>query len=86
MSAVTDFAAKEQADIDALNGKLDSIATGVTGLDDAIKQLQSTITGLTPEEQAALDSVVSQSDALVAKATAIDTTVPVAAPPAPPAA
>lgn len=77
MSAITDFAAKEQVDIDALNAKLDSLATGVTGLDDAIKQLQSTVTGLTPEEQAALDAVVTQSDALVAKANAIDTTVPV---------
>ncbi len=76
MSAITDFATKEQSDLDALNAKLDAIASGVTGLDEAIKQLQSTVTGLTPEEQAALDSVVSQSDALVAKASAIDTTVP----------
>lgn len=76
MSKVTDFAAKEQLDIDALNTKLDSLATGVTALEAAITTLQNTVTGLTPEEQAALDNVTAQSDALVAKASAIDTTVP----------
>lgn len=82
MSVITDFVAKEQADIDALNAKLDSISTGVAELDTLIKTLQTTATSLTPEDQAALDAVVTQSDALVAKATAIDTTAPVAAPPA----
>ncbi len=76
MSKVTDFAAKEQTDIDALNAKLDAIASGVIALEAKITELQNTVTGLTPEEQAALDAVATASDALVVKANAIDTTAP----------
>ncbi len=76
MSKVTDFATKEQGDIDALNAKLDAIASGVIALEAKITDLQNTVTGLTPEEQAALDAVATASDALVTKANAIDTTAP----------
>lgn len=76
MSKVTDFAAQEQADIAALNTKLDSIASGVTALDALIVQLQSTIGGLSAEDQAALGSVASASTALVAKANGISTDAP----------
>lgn len=83
MSKVTDFATKEQGDIDALNTKLDAIATGVKDLEALITTLQGTVTGLTPAEQAALDAVASASDALVTKAAAIDTTAPTPPPPTP---
>lgn len=80
MSKVTEFAAKEQADIDALNEKLDSIAAGIANLDTLITTLQGTVTGLSPEEQSALDAVSAARDKLVAKAAAIDTTAPVPPP------
>ncbi len=76
MSKVTDFAAKEEADITALDAKLTDIGAGVTELKALIIAFQNTVTGLTPEEQAALDAVVTASDALVVKANAIDTTAP----------
>lgn len=76
MSKVTDFAAKVQANDASLNTKLDAISTGIAALDALIRTLQNTVTGLTPEEQAALDAVVAESDALVTKANAIDTTAP----------
>lgn len=76
MSKITDFAAKVQSNDAALNVKLDSIVAGVASLEALITTLEHTVTGLTQEEQAALDAVSSESDALVVKANAIDTTAP----------
>ncbi len=76
MSQVTDFATKEAVDITALNTRLDQIAAGVVALEALITKLQTTVTGLTPEEAQALNDVATASDALVAKASAIDTTAP----------
>lgn len=80
MSAITDFAAKIEANDATLKAKLEAIATGVQSLDAKITALEGTLVGLTPEEQAALDQVSSESDALVAQANAINTADPTPVP------
>lgn len=81
MSAITDWAAKEQADLDAISGTLDGVVTGIKALDDKITALQSSPGTLSAEDQAALDAIQQASKALVAKSQAISVTPP--APPAP---
>ena len=76
MSAITDWAAKEDADLTAINATLDGIVTGVAGLDELIKQLQNSPGTLSPEDQAVLDRIEAASAALVTKAGAIDTSAP----------
>lgn len=76
MSVITDWAAKQQADLTAISGVLDSIATGVNALDALIKQLQNTSGSITPEDQALLDQIEAQSAALVTKAQQINTQPP----------
>lgn len=81
MSQVTDWAAKEQADLTAISATLDSIVTGIAALDAMITQLQTTGT-LSAADQAALDAIQTASAALVTKSAAISTAPP--ATPAPP--
>ncbi len=76
MSAITDWAAKEQADLSTISTTLDGVVAGIAALDAKIVTLQGTVTGLTPEEQAALDDVAAASNTLVAKAAAISTDAP----------
>ena len=68
MSQVTDWAAKEQADLTAIRTTLDGIVTGIAALDTLITTLQSGATGLSAADQAAPDGIKAASDALVAKA------------------
>lgn len=79
MSQVTDWAAKEQADLTAISITLDGVVTGIAALDTLITNFQNSTGTLSAEDQAALDAIVSASDALVTKAGAISV-----APPAPP--
>ena len=80
MSQVTDWAAKEQADLTAISTTLDGIVTGIAALDTLITNLQSGATGLSAADQAALDGIKAASDALVAKAQAISVAPPTPAP------
>lgn len=82
MSKVTDFAAKEEADLTAIDTKIDTVIKGVADLDKLITDLEATLPAdsLTPESQAALDALTARRTALVAKIAAIDTTAPVVAP------
>lgn len=81
MSAITDWAAQEQADLSTISTTLDGIVTGIKALDDAIVALQNSRDAITPADQAALDSIQALSKGLVAKAAGISTTPPVEAPP-----
>lgn len=74
MSAITDWAAQEQADLTAISTTLDGIVTGVQNLDTLIQQLQSGT--LNAADQAALDAVKTASAALVTKSAAISTAPP----------
>ena len=81
MSAITDWAAREEANLTTISGTLDTIVAGIKALDDKITALQNSPGTLSPADQAALDQIEADSKALVTKAAAIDTT-----PPPPPAA
>ena len=83
MSAITDWAAKEQADLTAISGKLQTIADGIAKLDAMIAALQNSPGTLSASDQAALDQIEQQSAALVTAASAIDLTPPTAPPAAP---
>lgn len=80
MSLITDWAAKEQADLDAISGTLDSVVAGIAVLDDMIVAFQNSPGTLSPADQSALDALVANSSALRAKAAGISV-----APPPPPA-
>lgn len=76
MSAITDWAAAEQANLTAISSTLDSIVTGVKALDDKITALQNAPGTLSPADQAALDAIQAASKDLVTKAAAISTAPP----------
>jgi hypothetical protein len=76
MSAITDWAAKEQANLDAISGTLDGIVTGITALDALITSLQNSPGTLSAADQAALDAIQASSAALVAKSAGIVVTPP----------
>jgi len=78
MSAITDWAAKEQADLTAISGQLTTIAAGIAKLDAMITALQASPGTLSPSDQAALDAIEAQSAALATAAKAIDLTPPAA--------
>ena len=76
MSQVTDWAAREQADLTAISTTLDGIVSGVAALDELIKKFQGSAGTLSAEDQAALDAISVSSAALVSKAAAISTAPP----------
>ena len=76
MSKITDFATKEQADLAAVSASLDAVVTGITALDELIKNFQNSPGTLSAEDQAALDGIQTASADLVTKAGGISTTPP----------
>ena len=76
MSQVTDWAAKEQADLTAISTTLDGIVTGIAALDTLITNFQNSPGTLSPADQAALDAIQTASDALVTKSQAISVAAP----------
>lgn len=76
MSAITDWAAQEQADLDKIKATLEGIVAGISALDKLITDLQNSPGTLSPEDQAALDAIKSASDALVTQSAAIVVTPP----------
>ena len=80
MSKVTDFAAAVQTAFDKVSADLDTITAGIAALDAAIAAFQNSPGVLSPADQAALDDIQAKSQALVAKADAVNVT-----PPTPPA-
>lgn len=83
MSQVTDWAAKEQADLTAISTTLDGVVAGVAALDVLIQNFQNSPGPLSQQDQAALDAISQASTALVAKSAAISTTAPSSNSPAP---
>ena len=77
MSTVTDWAAKEQVQLDAISATLDGVVAGVAALDAQIKALQNSPGTLSPSDQAALDAIETASAALVSKSKGIVVTPPV---------
>lgn len=76
MSAISDFAAKQ----DAFNSRIDAAVNGLTddvqSLNDTIKELQNTPGAITPEDQALLDAIQTRSEGIAAKLEALDALTP----------
>jgi hypothetical protein len=81
MSQITDWAAKEQANLDTISKTLDGIVTGVANLDTMIQNFQNSPGTLSPTDQAALDAIANASSTLVTKAEAISVAPPSATAP-----
>ena len=76
MSQITDWAATEQADLDAISTTLDGIVAGIAALDTLITNLQNSQGTLSSSDQTALDAIQSASAALKVKSAAIAVTPP----------
>ena len=80
MSAISDFAAKQNA----FNDRLDKAVEGVTGdvaeLNRMIKQLQDNPGPISPEDQALLDQLQARGETVTAKLEALDALTPPAVP------
>ena len=77
MSAITDWAAQEQADLLAISAALDTIVAGIANLDTRITNFRNSPGTLSAADQAALDAIQSASKDLKAKASAISVAPPV---------
>jgi hypothetical protein len=76
MSVITDWAAKEQADLSTVSGTLDGVVTNIAALNAQIAAFNNSPGTLAPADQAALDSIQAASAALVTKAAALVVAVP----------
>jgi phosphoglycerate-specific signal transduction histidine kinase len=84
MSAISDFAVKQQAHNDKVSADLDTLSSMIADLNAKIAALQAAPGVLTPADQASLDAIQASGAALEAKADALAGVV--ATPPTPPAA
>ena len=83
MTALSDFAAKQNAHNIKVSLDLDSLSAGIADLNAKISALQNSSGTITAEDQALLDAVEASGAALETKADALAGVV--AAPPVPPA-
>lgn len=76
MSAISDFAVKQEA----FNDRVDTAITGVIGdikaLNDLVEKLQTTPGPISAEDQASLDALEVRGDAIAAKLEALDALTP----------
>lgn len=81
MSAISDFAAKQNAHNDAIDQSISGLQADIQALNDAIKKLQDSAGQITPEDQALLDAIDARGQTVADKLAALDALTP----PAPPA-
>ena len=82
MSAISDFAAKQNQFNDRLSAAIDGVAADVASLNAKIEELQNTPGTITPEDQAILDALQAQGEAIASRLEAVDSLTP----PTPPVA
>jgi outer membrane murein-binding lipoprotein Lpp len=82
MSAISDFATKQNAFNDRVDTAIAGLTTDVQTLTDKINALQNTPGQITPEDQALLDTIQSRTATIATKLEALDALTP----PAPPVA
>jgi hypothetical protein len=82
MSAISEFASKQNAFNDRMDSAVDGLQADVTALNDKITQLQNNPGPITPEDQALLDQLQSRGETISTKLEALDALTP----PTPPAA
>lgn len=82
MSAISDFAAKQNAFNDRMDTAVADLTGDVKSLNDTIAKLQSSPGTITDEDQASLDALQKRGEAIATKLEALDALTP----PKPPAA
>lgn len=83
MSAISDYAAKQETHNADISARLDAIQTLITTLNAQITTLQNSPGPISSEDQATLDALEASGTSLQAKADAV---VALPTPPVPPAA
>lgn len=83
MSAISDFAAKQDANNAAIDSAIAGLSTDIDTLNAEIKTLQGSAGAITPEDQATLDRLDAAGQSAADKLDALDAQTP---PPVPPAA
>jgi hypothetical protein len=76
MSAISDFAVKQNAFNDRIDASITGVRADVTGLNDLILRLQNSPGPISPEDQASLDSLQVRGEAITAKLEALDALTP----------
>ena len=76
MSAISDFAAKQNEFNALMAAGLDGIQTDLAALKALIEQLQNSAGQITPEDQALLDQIQSQTEAMAGRVQEIDAQTP----------
>lgn len=76
MSAISEFAAKQNAFNDRQASAVDGLVADVAALNKKIEDLQNSPGGITPEDQALLNEIEARSDAITTKLEALDSQTP----------
>jgi hypothetical protein len=76
MSAISEFAARQQAFNDRQGVAIDGLVADVHSQRDLIIALQNSTGGITPEDQALLDQIDARSATITAKMEALDAETP----------
>ena len=76
MSAISDFATKQNAHNDAIDAAVSGLTGDVKNLQDQIAKLQASQGQITPEDQALLDAIDARSQGIADKLAALDALTP----------
>jgi hypothetical protein len=76
MSAIADFAAKQNAFNDRIDTAITDLQGDVQALNDQITALQTSAGQVTPEDQALLDGIQTRAEGITAKLEALDALTP----------
>ncbi len=80
MSAISDFATKQNAFNDRIDTAIADLQGDVQNLNDTITQLQNSPGTITPDDQALLDAIQTRTEGVTTKLEALDALTPPKAP------
>lgn len=76
MSKISEFATKQSAFNDRIDGAVTGLAADVEALNAEIAKLQGSAGEVTPEDQASLDALQARGETIAAKVEALDAMTP----------
>lgn len=76
MSAISDFATKQNAFNDRIDTAISDLSSDVQALNDKITELQNSPGAITPEDQALLDAIQARTGTVATKLEALDALTP----------